>query len=1004
MMERTPRSGRALAFASAVFGASWLGWRIVASFSGAPLWLAVTTLAVEVVGFAAFGLLVWALWPDRVAAGPTRETSGSVAAGSAAGSEVSVPDVSVVVRCGSSPIDAIRGTVLAARPLGFVLLLDDSTSGRTDLAEVATGDGVQVHRPAADEAIDPLVSAARVATTDALVLIDAGQVPAIDLVRRLLPWLEPDTAVVQGAVLSVDGPGVDGPGVDGRRATEHRAPFAHELSVGLGARGVASLQGGGALLRRTAIAALDDRAVPLSPTAPMGHQRLTLGLFAAGWRIVGSGETVVAATALLTPPTVESVGSPSDPVVAERRRADEACAARLGAAAALTRRATPHLTPTQRGALLATAVLPLAGIRRSVLVFVIVGSLLEGSLPFRPALGPLVGLWLPWFALSSVALWRMSGGVMRPGDRSREATARLGTSWRGLTAPNGEPVTVRSAVGMLFGLDHGAAVATMVVGVSVVVGLRGLSDRLTHTLQPLTVADTVLLLVAALWVLAAGLSTLRLLTVRPLPHRTTRLTTSFTSTFAGAPARVVDITPHGAAVIGPLQVDEGDWGQLELVLPTATGCVSARIDVVVRYVRSSWRADLGGHRRAGVEFVALPTHVRDALIEFCMVQPALAALAGSGSVPDPESATPLAVEAESRMPSRRAGLRIAVVVALVGAVASSLTPSADAAAGVTTRVTGSITGDPVPGDAVTVLAIVAATSPRTAADDAAGSSLVGPVVTVVCASDPGGDDQFGTSDDIVVAPRSVVADSTGRFSVELPPELGTRLDGGRAAVSAGVACWRSVTPSASMTAGALAVRDRVWHDVDLDGSIDPDEPAVADAVVTLLRADSAGPPVAVRRVRTDWAGRFEFAALPVGDYAVAVSDLPSGLVPADVLGRSAVFHLGAGAGVEVPGLALVDASVRMASERSPDGGVVRWLPAVRSADLAPDQRRAQPAVRWLVLVMTLLLAMPLLAGLVTAPTRTRRQRDGSGSEMHRPDGELLRLPISLDRRPRHLWR
>jgi hypothetical protein len=207
-----------------------------------------------------------------------------------------------------------------------------------------------------------------------------------------------------------------------------------------------------------------------------------------------------------------------------------------------------------------------------------------------------------------------------------------------------------------------------------------------------------------------------------------------------------------------------------------------------------------------------------------------------------------------------------------------------------------------------------------------------------------------------------------------------------------------------MTAGALAVRDRVWHDVDLDGSIDPDEPAVADAVVTLLRADSAGPPVAVRRVRTDWAGRFEFAALPVGDYAVAVSDLPSGLVPADVLGRSAVFHLGAGAGVEVPGLALVDASVRMASERSPDGGVVRWLPAVRSADLAPDQRRAQPAVRWLVLVMTLLLAMPLLAGLVTAPTRTRRQRDGSGSEMHRPDGELLRLPISLDRRPRHLWR
>ena len=1000
MMERTPRSGRALALASAVFGASWLGWRIVASFSGAPLWLAVAALTVEVVGFAAFGLLVWALWPDRVAAGLTGDATGFAATGCTAGPEMSVPDVSVVVRCGSSPIDAIRGTVLAARPLGFVLLLDDSASGRTDLAEVASCAGAQVHRPAADESVDPVVSAARVATTDALLLLDAGQVPATDLVRRLLPWLEADTAVVQGAVL----------GVDGRRTTERRVPFAHELAVGLGARGVASLQGGGALLRRAAIAALDDRAVPLSPTAPMGHQRLTLALFAAGWRIAATGETVVAATAPPTPSAVESAGSPSDPVVAERRRADEACAARLGASAALTRRPTPHLTPIQRGALLATAVLPLAGIRRSLLVFVIVGSLLEGSLPFHPALGPLVGLWLPWFTLSSVALWRMSGGVLRPGDRSREATARLGTSWRGVTAPNGEPVTVRSALGMLFGLDHGAAVAAMVVSVSVVVGLRGLSDRLTHTLQPLTVADTVLLLVAALWVLGAGLSTLRLLTVRAQPRRTTRLTTSFTSTFAGAPALVVDITPHGAAVIGPLHVDEGDWGQLELVLPTATGCVSARIDVVVRYVRSGWGADLGGDRRVGVEFVALPTHVRDALIEFCMVQPALAALAGSGSTPTTEFATHLTIDAESPVAPRRAGLRIAVVAALVGAVASSLTPSADAAAGVTAQVTGSVMGD-----AVAVLAIVTDSSQRSATDAAVGSSLDGPVVTVVCASDPGGDDLFGTSDDLVVAPRSVVADSTGRFSLDLPPELGTRLDGGRVAVSAGVACWRSVTPSASMGAGTLAVRDAVWHDVDLDGSFDAGEPAVADAVVTLLRADSTEALVAVRRARTDWAGRFEFAALPPGDYAVAVSDLPSGLVAADVLGRSTVFHLdtqsatgAVSAETEVPGLALVDASVQSAGDRSPAGGVVRWLPAVRSADLAPDQRSEQPAVRWLVPLMTLLLATPLLAGLVTVPAWNRRRRGGSGGGTHRPDSEPdrepLRLPISLDRRPRHLWR
>ena len=1001
MMERTPRSGRALALASAVFGASWLGWRIVASFSGAPLWLAVAALAVEVVGFAAFGLLVWALWPDREAVRSEGDPTSDVTGFAAAEPETSVPEVTVVVRCGSGSIDAIRGTALAARPLGLVLLLDDSTLGRTDLVEMASRGAVEVHRPAVDESVDPLVSVARAATTEALVLLDAGQVPAPDLARRLSRWFGPDVAAVQGGVR----------GVDGRRTTEHRAPFAHELAVGLGARGVASLQGGGALLRRSAIALLDDQAVPSSPTAAMGHQRLTLALFAAGWRIAASNEAVVAVPAPLISPAAESVASPSDPVAAEGRRADEACAARLGLSAALARRTMSCLTPAQRGALLAGAVVPLGGIRRSVLVLVLVGSLLEGSLPFHPAPGPLLGLWLPWFALSAVALWRMSGGVLRPGDRSREATARLGTSWRGLTAPNGEPVTTRSAIGMLFGLDHGAAVVSMVVGVSVVVGLRGLSDRVTHTLQPLTVADTVLLLVAALWVLAAGLSRLRLLTVRALPRRTTRLTTSFTSTFAGAPALVADITPRGAAVIGPLHVDEGDRGELELVLPTATGCVSARIDVVVRYVRSGWGADLGGDRRAGVEFVALPAHVRDALIEFCMVQPALAALTGAGSTPTTEFATPLTVDAERPVAPRRAGLRIAVVAALVGAVASSLAPSADAAAGVTARVTG----DAVTGDAVAVLAIVTEPSKRAAADVLGATAPAGPVVTVVCASDPGGDDLFGTSDDIVAAPRSVVADASGRFSLDLPPELGTRLDGGRVAVSAGVACWRSVTPAASMPTGALALGDTVWHDIDLDGSFDAGEPAVADAVVTLLRADSAEALVAVRRARTDWAGRFEFAALPPGDYAVAVSDLPSGLVAADVLGRSTVFHLdtrsdtGAGsAETEVPGLALVDASAQIAGDRSPAGGVVRWLPAVRSADLAPDQRSEQPAVRWLVPLMTLLLATPLLAGLVTLPAWTRRRRGGSGGGTHRPDREPdsapLRLPLSLDRRPRHLWR
>ena len=157
---------------------------MIASFSGAPLWLAVTALAVEVVGFGAFVLLTWALWPDRSAPGAVDPSDGATVA-------------TVVVRCGQCSLDMVRGTVLAARSVGPVVLLDDAQRPRPDLAEMAAGDGLHLHRPAQDESVDPLVSVARSITTDVLVLLDAGQVPAPDLVSRLLCWFEPDVAVVQ---------------------------------------------------------------------------------------------------------------------------------------------------------------------------------------------------------------------------------------------------------------------------------------------------------------------------------------------------------------------------------------------------------------------------------------------------------------------------------------------------------------------------------------------------------------------------------------------------------------------------------------------------------------------------------------------------------------------------------------------------------------------------------------------------------------------------------------
>jgi hypothetical protein len=658
-----------------VFGAAWIVWRCTSSLGGAPVWLSTSALIVEVVGFAAALVLVWALWPGSV----DRQLDV-------------VPDeggfddaVTVVVRCHTESIDAVRATLLAARQVGSVILVDESARSRRDLIEFGETDGVPV-RHCSDTGSDPLVAIARDLSSPAMVVLDAGQIAAPDLVARLAPWMAPDVAVVQGDVVAVDDAGSD------RRPLRRR--FEQVLNAGLGARGAAQFTGGGALVRTAALAALWE--APYEPVVgrAMRQMQTTLALFSDGWRVVAPGEPVVAApqhapTVSHHPALAFSARGgvrATDPVVVERARAESACAARLGLSAALAGRRRSELALRNRLALMAWATVPLSGIRRSLLAAVLAATLLQGELPFRLAFGPVLGLWLPWLVLTSVGLWSLSGGALRPGDRSVEATVRAGASWRGLTTPNGDLGSGRSPLGLLLGLDHSAGAVVLVGGLSIVVGLRGLSDRLTHTLRPLGTAETVAVLVVTLWVLAAGLSTLRMLTLRPLRPRSVRVATSLGSVFAGVPAMVADISTRGAAVVGPIAAQVGDAAELELVVPTSSGCVSARLSAVVRHAGVARAGAVGagvaaGERRVGIEFVDVPAHVRDVLIEFCLVQPALVALSVPGAMGSPVGASGSVAAAGRSASPQWVGLRIAVMTALVGAAASASAPAVRATSG-----------------------------------------------------------------------------------------------------------------------------------------------------------------------------------------------------------------------------------------------------------------------------------------------------------------------------------
>ncbi|MGD9999909.1 MAG: glycosyltransferase family 2 protein, partial [Ilumatobacteraceae bacterium] len=811
--------GRVIAVVGLVFGVAYLGWRVSSTLAGAPPVLAGIALLVEVVGFVGAAVTVWALWRAP------RDVDGADA--SAAGGATPVLDLDVLVRSSGDDVESLRATLLAARDLGWLYVLD--LEARPEIAAVALDAGA-VYIATDPDDLDGLGQALLALAAPTVLLLDAGDVPRPDIVTVLSPWLDqPDVAVVQGPVVTIAGD-----------STEHDAGGRHErelerraLLPSLGSRGMAAFAGSGALVRRAALTSLDIGHA----TRPMVEAEITAGLLAGGWRIVAPGGAPVVVAA-----------SQQRAEVAEAVRAAEASGALhllAGANGALRCRS---LRMGQRLALCAQAVRPMSGIRRSLVIAVLLASLLSGSLPFTPSAFGLVALWTPWFVLTAVGLWVLSDGALRPGDRLRGSMRLLGASWRGLMSPNGRPERPQYSVAGAFGVHSGVAAAAAVAAISVVVGLRGISDRVTHTLEPLPSVQSAGLLVVALWSLGGGLDALRLLARRANVRRATRVTSSLPSTFGEHTALIVDLTAHGAAVISDVERGVGTEDELDLVVPTASGCVTARLPVVVRNVRD----DFGGGRRYGVEFGTVPTYVAEALAEFCVLQPAFEQMGGPEVDPGVSGQRPVVVVDERGSMPRRIGLRAAALVAVAGAIASSMPGAAEASGSVSARLTGRIvvggdSGESVSSsDAPASTVVAAGEAPSTTAAvtvdsvdvvvvdsiAAVGGPAVpgaagpeGAVVTVVCSIDDGPDDLWGTTDDVYSAPVSSVAGPDGTYGV----------------ATRGEACWMSVAPPTGyMVPGETSDLEAVTSPqvLDLsDGTIEPVQ------IVPTTRISATGGPV-----------------------------------------------------------------------------------------------------------------------------------------------------------------
>ena len=902
--------GRLASMVALGFGAVYLGWRITSTMSGGTVsggsvsggswWLSATTLAIEVVGFLAVALWVWALWRA-----PVVRAAESVDA-----------HVEVIVRCAGSGLESLRATVLAARHLGPISVLD--LDARPEVAALALDMGVGYLATDADD-LDGLEFALEATRASTAFLLAAGDIPRPDVLDLLLPWLDdPSVAVVQGLVVSA-----------GAESAEHGSGGRHDkeferfaLNPALGARGLAHFTGSGALLRSAPVRAVK---APLGST-PMVEAAITAGLFAGGWQIVApGGAPVVAADPIAAPHTVET------------ERSCEASGARLALVGPHGALRPNSLSPSQRLALAAYAVRPLGGIRRTAVIVVLLGSLLSGVVPINGTVAGFATLWMPWFVLAALGLWALSDGALRPGDRVRASMRVLGASWRGVMAPNGRPDEAKHTLAGAFGLHHGAASAAAVAAIGVVVGLRAISDRFTHTLAPMDSNDLAALLTVSLWSLGGGLDALRLLARRAQARRATRVVASLPSTIADRGAIVVDLTPLGAGVLGELDLDVGSTSSLDVVVPTATGCVSASLAVVVR----NRRTDLSGEQRIGVEFGAVEAYEAEALAEFCIVQPALEVLGVATVDVSQANVRPVTVLDDHVLVPRRIGLRAAALVAVFGALSSSVPTSADASGAAVFVLRGDVVVavDDEPVSPSTISPETSSpdatspettspettspdttspetSSPETTSPEATSPGTEGAVVTAVCSVAPGADGAYGTSDDTYGPPVSDVVGADGAYSLALDGE----------------ACWYSVAPPpgflvspdaselesltaphvidlAATRAPRVEIRpavdpapdpgtdpgtetallaDVVWADLDGDRVVDAGEPLLAGVTITVYDARDA----ALLSATTGVDGSFSFE-VNAGSYRLGVSNLPAGYSAGPAVtgpfGRTAAF-------------------------------------------------------------------------------------------------------------------
>lgn len=606
---------RAVVVAGLAAGLGYLVWRALFSLGGTDLWLSLPVLLVEVAGFVGSGLLVWALWPHIDSAAVDVPM-------------VDVQVVDVLVRVDQQDERELRATLIALRSVAGV------------------GEVIVSNAPS-------LAVAVAAVHTPRFLLLDAGDVPTTDIVRRLSRVMADErVAVVQGLGLSLADDSIEH-GPHGRHdLTFERAA----LNPALGTRGCAMWTGSGSLVSVDALReSLVAEAALEKQTLLETYWSLSAVMLSAGWRIVAPADAAVVAH------RVEQIEST---VHADRR-------ARVRAARQLFADYRRSYGLRQRMSISAWCVRPFSGLRRAAFIAVLVIAIYAGSAPFTAPAWILLAAWLPGFVATSVGLSLLSGWRLRPGDRTRWSLLSMGPacgSWRAAAPPTVAPMP---------GAQFGAGLVVAVIAICLVLVLRGISDQYTHALGGMSSEVLLGLIAVALWTLALSLDELRLLARRTHRRRSARVVSTMPAMLGERSAKIVDITPHGAGLLSQTAIAIGQRAMLVSTLTTASGVNEMRVPCVVRRVSP---VD-GDCWHLGVNFDfdgQLDPALVDALVEFCIVEPTWERLGVMPATSVTEARCVHIGESDNDAFIGRGMLRFLSLVALVGAVASSVSGNFEA--------------------------------------------------------------------------------------------------------------------------------------------------------------------------------------------------------------------------------------------------------------------------------------------------------------------------------------